>query len=210
MARGDHIKATRGQYSHHGIDLGDGYVIHFDKEQNEVTRARLNDFHRGAPFKIVPYGKACFAPEVTVRLAEALVGQKSYDLAFQNCEHIASWCKCGNANSEQVNTGAAALAFITIWAALFLGALSEIYLAGERGLHANGWFTGLTERGGGFLVLGVIRQFGIPIAIGLLASFPAYLLWKWKKYIWFVVYNIAVVILAVLFVFQVGLEFSGS
>ncbi|HRT20579.1 MAG TPA: lecithin retinol acyltransferase family protein, partial [Candidatus Hydrogenedentes bacterium] len=29
MARGDHIKVRRFLYSHHGIDCGDGTVIHY-------------------------------------------------------------------------------------------------------------------------------------------------------------------------------------
>lgn len=34
MARGDHVKVKRmgGLYTHHGIDLGDGRVIHYSGE----------------------------------------------------------------------------------------------------------------------------------------------------------------------------------
>jgi len=32
MKRGDHIKVSRGLYSHHGIFAGNGQVIHYSGE----------------------------------------------------------------------------------------------------------------------------------------------------------------------------------
>lgn len=40
MQKGDHLYVSRGLYTHHGIDCGDGTVIHY-REGESITRSSL-------------------------------------------------------------------------------------------------------------------------------------------------------------------------
>ena len=43
------------------------------------------------------------SPEETVARARSRIGEEKYDLASNNCEHFAIWCKTGVHESHQVN-----------------------------------------------------------------------------------------------------------
>ncbi len=43
-----------------------------------------------------------YSPEETVARAESRLGEKSYNIATNNCEHFAIWCKTGLNESTQV------------------------------------------------------------------------------------------------------------
>ena len=47
-------------------------------------------------------GYHIYSPEETVARAESRVGETKYNLAFNNCEHFALWCKTGIHESIQV------------------------------------------------------------------------------------------------------------
>jgi hypothetical protein len=61
MARGDHIYCNRlrGVYNHHGIDCGDGSVIHFGapdwQTPRQIQRVELEDFRRGDELQVRDY-----------------------------------------------------------------------------------------------------------------------------------------------------------
>lgn len=61
MARGDHIfvRRLRGLFTHHGIDCGDGSVIHYTGETwstpRSVQRTALEVFERGTAIEIRDY-----------------------------------------------------------------------------------------------------------------------------------------------------------
>lgn len=44
-----------------------------------------------------------YSPEETVERAKSRLGETSYNLVFNNCEHFAIWCKTGISESHQVN-----------------------------------------------------------------------------------------------------------
>ncbi len=44
-----------------------------------------------------------YSPEETVRRARSKLGEGGYNLALNNCEHFAAWCKTGVRSSKQVN-----------------------------------------------------------------------------------------------------------
>lgn len=44
-----------------------------------------------------------YSPEETVQRAYSRLGEVSYDLIRNNCEHFAIWCKTGISESHQVN-----------------------------------------------------------------------------------------------------------
>ncbi len=108
--RGDHIKVRRYGllYSHHGIDLGEGRIVHFGEPGKEAPQAAvritdMDDVVKGGQPVVVDYGTDhSLEPEESVRLALAEVGGMGYNLAFNNCEHFATYCKTGRKESRQV------------------------------------------------------------------------------------------------------------
>ncbi len=102
MAAADHLQAPRqhGLFNHHGIDLGDGTVAHY-LEGRQILRSPVEEFSRGQPLIVVPYGEAS-PPGVTLRRAMGRLGEQRYNLLFNNCEHFAIWCKTGRHRSAQV------------------------------------------------------------------------------------------------------------
>jgi hypothetical protein len=107
MARGDQIYVMRellnlkGVYEHHGIDCGDGTVIHYRKGDETIARTSFATFADGRTVYVKPYSTS-FIPDVVVRRAESRVGERQYNLLFNNCEHFANWCKTGVNESQQV------------------------------------------------------------------------------------------------------------
>ncbi|CAG5134373.1 unnamed protein product [Candidula unifasciata] len=100
-------------YSHWGVYVGTGYVIHLAGEPGDglstadVTvrkdsfwtvagnsRARINNIFDGVE-RLQP------AKEI-VKRAESKVGHRGYDLVSTNCEHFATWCRYDVARSSQV------------------------------------------------------------------------------------------------------------
>lgn len=43
-----------------------------------------------------------YTPKETVQRAESRLGEKKYNIATNNCEHFAIWCKTGVSESTQV------------------------------------------------------------------------------------------------------------
>lgn len=56
----------------------------------EIKNFRLRDYH-------------LYSGEETVRRARSRLGEGGYNLAMNNCEHFAVWCKTGIKDSSQVN-----------------------------------------------------------------------------------------------------------
>ncbi|MEM9002188.1 MAG: lecithin retinol acyltransferase family protein [Cyanobacteria bacterium P01_F01_bin.86] len=109
MALGDQVYAMRelagvsGMYEHHGIDCGDGTIIHYYKEGTAtVSRTTCATFaRRGRIF--VRSQTVAFLPHIVVQRAESRLGEQRYDLLTNNCEHFATWCKTGHQLSSQLS-----------------------------------------------------------------------------------------------------------
>jgi hypothetical protein len=119
MARGDQIYVMQeflnmqGIYEHHGIDCGDGTVIHLRKRTDTIERASFATFMNHAKSKVyVRHYKTCFIPDVVVKRAQSRLGERNYNLLFNNCEHFATWCKTGVSESRQVKNFIPAIAYI--------------------------------------------------------------------------------------------------
>jgi hypothetical protein len=104
--KGDHLYVSRGLYTHHGIDCGDGTVIHY-REGESITRSSAAFFALGQTIQVKAYDVAD-PPDTVVRRAESRLGERDYHLVFNNCEHFVSWCKTGKHRSEQVEAVAVA------------------------------------------------------------------------------------------------------
>jgi hypothetical protein len=106
MARGDHIYVRRSRYSHHGVDCGDGTVIHYVGPRGSirrVARTPLEGFAGGSAVKVRPYDRRLSADEA-IQKAESRLGSVGYHLVRNNCEHFAAWCCTGRAVSSQVRS----------------------------------------------------------------------------------------------------------
>ena len=106
MALGDHIRVSRGWYYHHGIDAGDGTVIHLRGEPLRarnacVERCEIATFLRGGHLETVGAPAGDEGPRVLARALSRL-DEAGYDLLFANCEHFAAWARDGKSRSEQV------------------------------------------------------------------------------------------------------------
>lgn len=108
MARGDQVYVMRevlgipGVYEHHGIDCGDGTIIHYRKQgEARVSRTSRAAFAQGQRIYVKPQPVG-FIPDVVVARAEKRLGEQRYDLFSNNCEHFATWCKTGQQESAQV------------------------------------------------------------------------------------------------------------
>lgn len=114
---GDHIRVKRkgGLYAHHGIYVSDNEVIHFtgkdddsilDWSKPEVISSDLDDFLKGGVLEVKEYSdeefQDLYSPEQIVSYARACLGDKGYNLVFNNCEHFANVCTLGRFRSIQV------------------------------------------------------------------------------------------------------------
>jgi len=129
-AAGDHLRVARRLYWHHGIDMGDGTVIHASGEPGrrklnaEVRRTSIDDFLRGGLKEVVNAAVREPAERITERAVGAL-GGRDYNLVFNNCEHFARWCESGEASSRQVDTLALAGAAAGVGARVLLSAATH-------------------------------------------------------------------------------------
>src|SRR5262245_27520551 len=177
MARGDHIINPIVAYAHHGIDLGDGTVVHWTKPADETNRCgpardqqlaeirhtSLAEFAGSHPVWVREYAH-CFDSETVVARALALVGQRGYDLADNNCEHFACWCKTGRHHSQQVNDVVAVVAGALGLITAVGGGLGIVSAARPtQGLDARGALDGLAAVGH---VLGLGAAAGLVGAVG--------------------------------------------
>ena len=114
FAAGDVLRVNRGLYSHFGIYVGNGKVIHFsggskselNPKKARIIKTGLDFFVRGDPCS-VSNDISCLrhSPEEIIQYAERMVGTDfgGYSLVRNNCEHFARWCENGVRKSDQVD-----------------------------------------------------------------------------------------------------------
>ena len=102
MVAAAHLRVPRqhGLFEHHGIDLGDGTVAHY-LEGREILRSPLEEFCAGQKATVIMHARAS-KPRETLSRALSRIGERNYNLLFNNCEHFANWCKTGSHRSHQV------------------------------------------------------------------------------------------------------------
>ncbi|MFM8985008.1 MAG: lecithin retinol acyltransferase family protein [Planctomycetia bacterium] len=116
MALGDRLEVeqrvvgTTVTYMHHGVDAGDGTVVHARPDDfrnpfggGRVVRTSRAEFAAGRPVRVTVDPPACFPPAEIVARALAHVGREGYSPLVDNCEHFATWCATGRRASRQVD-----------------------------------------------------------------------------------------------------------
>ena len=104
---GAHLVTPRRGYLHHGIYVGDGNVVHYaglagGLHRGPVEEVSLARFTRGRPVWVKPHSPSRFGGEAVVQRARSRVGEDSYRLLTNNCEHFCEWCLRGEHRSYQV------------------------------------------------------------------------------------------------------------
>lgn len=174
LSVGSHIKTSRMGYSHHGIYCGDGKVVHyagfaqaFNKGILEVTTLKKFLGNEVDCYIVrYPANKVMFSPQRIVRRALGRVGEDSYNLAFNNCEHFACWCVTNKSESKQVKT---VLLHSTVTLASYKTInISKLVSATAGTGAAFGTSGALAALGGGALAAGAAPVI-VPFAVGACA-----------------------------------------
>jgi len=116
MASGDRVRVERRLsgskvvYMHHGIDVGDGTVVHARPDDfrrplagGRVERTSLAEFAGGGTVLVTTEPSPTYSPAEIVARALAHVGREGYCPVVDNCEHFATWCATGKRSSRQVD-----------------------------------------------------------------------------------------------------------
>ena len=101
LRTGDHLVTPRMGYTHHGLYIGDGTVIHY--LQDGVCLATLKDFCDGATYHVKDTPRR-YSRDKCVERAYSRIGEDDYNLLFNNCESFVNWCLNGLPISEQVTS----------------------------------------------------------------------------------------------------------
>lgn len=101
LRTGDHLVTPRTGYTHHGLYIGDGTVIHY--LQDGVCLATLKDFCDGATYHVKDTPRR-YSRDKCVERAYSRIGEDDYNLLFNNCESFVNWCLNGLPISEQVTS----------------------------------------------------------------------------------------------------------
>jgi Lecithin retinol acyltransferase len=102
-----HVITSRVGYTHHGIHVGNGRVVHYSGlsrgwRGGPVEEVSLTEFARGRQVRVrVHVGARCDHDEVVAR-ARSRLGEDRCRALSNNCEHLCEWCIYGENRSRQV------------------------------------------------------------------------------------------------------------
>lgn len=130
-------------YDHYGVYVGSENVVHFS--EGTVRLQTLRAFIASASSSARSVQIMGFSEEVTreitpeqcVQRASSKLGYDQYNLGLRNCEHFATWCRTGIAESSQV-LGSRTSAFDTGAVELRLGhTRNHSNEFGSLGMHSS-------------------------------------------------------------------------
>lgn len=97
------------KYNHYGIYVGNNKVIHYISSTGKAEDSKISETNMNTYFKEDRYfvldlkNSSKFTADQTVKRAKERLGEKSYDLLQNNCEHFVIWCKTDNSKSYQID-----------------------------------------------------------------------------------------------------------
>ena len=96
----DHLFVRRGLYTHHGIYIGNGLVIHYSTSGKNLIKIHpiaLREFAAGDSVYWLDTDQSplIYQREEAVGRAWSRVGEESYNLLMNNCEQFVRWCRSG-------------------------------------------------------------------------------------------------------------------
>lgn len=131
-----HVVARRRFYTHHGIYVGRGRVIHYagwsrGLRRGPVEETSLEHFAHGHPIHIRREARVFYHGEILSR-ARSRLGENHYRLLTNNCEHFCAWVLRGERSSRQVDRlGAISRALLLLLEGCYLGIARH-----QRAMHA--------------------------------------------------------------------------
>lgn len=104
---GAHLVSEREGYTHHGIYVGNGQVIHYggfhdSAKRRPIEYIPLHGFAAGKGIEVQPEPGAVYTGIAAVERARSRLGEDQYQLLTNNCEHFCTWCVLGVGRSLQV------------------------------------------------------------------------------------------------------------
>ncbi len=111
--KGQHlvIKKAAGSYTHHGLGLGDGRVIHYSGLADDLTNIgdieelSLDEFSKGKEVVVREHQERAFTINEAILRARLRLGESQYHVLHNNCEHLVEWCINGRHFSQQSRRG---------------------------------------------------------------------------------------------------------
>lgn len=104
---GEHIFIKKGIYTHHGLGIEQGKVIHYAGfldtwDRGPVEIIEIKTFSFGQEIMIRHYPNRIFNKEEAVKRAKSRLGENNYSIWGNNCEHFVEWSINGLHESRQV------------------------------------------------------------------------------------------------------------
>lgn len=95
----DHLCVQRIGYTHHGLYIGNGYVLHYS--DGYIKSDSLDDFQGVSTINVVN-STILYSKDTVVSRGYSKLGQGNYNVAFNNCEHFVTWCRSGGKTSDTI------------------------------------------------------------------------------------------------------------
>ena len=104
---GSHLVAARRGFTHHGIYVGHGNVVHYKSAVGGLARGPVEEvslarFSLGRAIWIRAHASPRFSGPEVARRARSRIGENHYRLLTNNCEHFCEWCVQDEQRSFQV------------------------------------------------------------------------------------------------------------
>lgn len=165
---GQHLVVGRVGYTHHGLGIGTGKVIHYSGlanglESGPVCIVSLKTFSGDSQIQIKVHKNRRYPRMISIKRAKSRLGEDAYSLYGNNCEHFVEWCITGDHSSEQVDRALPVVAKMATMGAA-RGAATIVASTGTvAGLSGSGVMSGLAATGG---VIGGGAVAGIGVLAG--------------------------------------------
>jgi hypothetical protein len=120
-----HVVTPRAGYTHHGIYVGNGKVVHYrglsrGLRAGPVEEIPLAEFAAGHPVRVRAHHPARFDCGSVIARARSRIGENSYRIFSNNCEHFVEWCVQGRSRSLQIEAFCSAPRRALLYALRFL------------------------------------------------------------------------------------------
>lgn len=150
---GDHLKSSRGFYTHHGIYIGEYSVIHYSglsdgMQAGPIEEISLDGFCAGNGYDVVTHDNREYSREDSVNRAQSRLEEDAFSVTGNNCEHFVNWCIEGDHRSGQIDASTA-VGSSTLATAAGISSRAAVASAGSvAGLSGSGAMSGLATVGG--------------------------------------------------------------
>ena len=95
--KGVHLWVQKRGYTHHGLGIGKGEVIHYSGladglEAGPICKVSLKEFSKGSKIRMKRHPRRKYNVREAVRRAKSRLGEDAYSVWGNNCEHFVNCC----------------------------------------------------------------------------------------------------------------------